>query len=227
MDLSSPRSTSVVSRCSLNERPMDRIPLRSSRTYYNTFYALRISASIRSQPVELVHGRNNPRLSCGAFKSTPFFQPVLDKLFQLLAPYGVAGFERCFSDSVPIIEIVLEDRDSSVVSLLQNMEDISFQAWLTFFRALSADLEDTDTNNPITPAAFHSGSNCQIDLLFLSPNHGRKEVEILPVSLANREHIEDLATASRVFDFSSAMLKFFNEPTAKKTKGTQYYSSKC
>ena len=206
---------------------MDRVPLRSSRTYYNTFYALRISASIRSQPVEVVHGKNNPRLSCGGFKSTPFFQPVLDKLFQLLVPYGVVGFERCFSDSVPIIEIVLEDRDSSVVSLLQNMEDISFQAWLTFFRALTVDLGEGDTKNPVTPAAYQSGSNCQIDLLFLSPNHDRKEVEILPVSLANRQHIEDIATASMVFDFSSAMLRFFNEPTAKKTKGTPSVSHTC
>lgn len=198
---------------------MDRIPLRSSRTYYNTFYALRISARIREQPVELIHGKKSPRLSCGTFKSSPLFRPVLDKLFQLLAPYGVAGFERCFSDPCPIIETSLEDKDTSVLNILQSLEAISFQVWLTFFRALSVDSVEADGGNPASPAAYRAGSSCQIDLLFLSPNHYRKEVEIIPVSLANREHIEDLATSSMVFDFSSAMLKFLSEPSAGKAKG--------
>ena len=203
-------------------RSADRVPLRSPRTYYNTFYALRLSVSVRSRPVEVIRGKNGPRLACGGvFQANPPLQPVLDRLFLLLRPHGVAGFERCFADPSPIIEIALEDRDSSVVSLLQNMEDISFRVWLILFQALSADQEGEkgDIKNPITPAGYLSGSGCQIDLLFLAPNPHRKEVNIFPVTLANRQHIEDLATSSMVFDFSSAMARFLRETTAKDTKG--------
>ena len=220
---------------------MDRslVPLKVYRTFYNSFYAIRLHVRVRDQVAELILGRSNPQLSCRAFPATtnPSFVPVLEELFCLFAQYGITNFGRCWSDPLPIVEVEFEDLDFSVKSLLESREEIEPQTWKLFHDAFksesifpgkpeSSKAQETRTSHCRSPQEMISGS-CRIELLFFTPNHYRREVDILPVTLANYHYMEKQMEASLVFDFPSALQQFQKRDMPSPVTGiTKYYKKK-
>ena len=208
---------------------MDRslVPLKIYRTFYNSFYAIRFHIRVRDQAAELIFGRSNPQLSCRAFpaNATPSFVPVLQELFCLFAQYGVTNFGRCWSDPLPIVEVEFEDLDFSVKSLLESLEEIEPQAWKLFCDAFRSESISPRSSSraeincsPCSSSQTNSG-NCRIEVLFLTPNHYRREVDVLPVTLANYRYMEKQMEASLVFDFPSAMQQFQKREIPPSVKG--------
>ena len=195
---------------------MDRsiVPLKIYRTFYNSFYALRLQVRLRGQPIELIFGRTNPQLSCKTFPATSF-APVLQELFQVFSQYGVTNFGRCWSDPLPIVEVEFEDLDFSVKSLLASLEEIEPLLWRVFHDAfknecLSAgkQMKSSTSGNGFRSGSPQHSVACSIEVLFFTPNHYRREVDILPVTLANYGHMEKQMESSLVFDFPSAIQQY-------------------
>ena len=182
------------------------------RTFYNSFYALRLQVRLRGQSIELIYGRTNPQLSCKTFPTTSF-APVLQELFQVFSQYGVTNFGRCWSDPLPIVEVEFDDLDFSVKSLLESFEEIEPLVWRVFHDAFKSECLSSGKQPKQYGNGHRSGSpqqsmSCSIELLFFTPNHYRREVDILPVTLANYGHMEKQMESSLVFDFPSAIQQY-------------------
>lgn len=211
---------------------MDRavLPLKVYRTFYNSFYAIRLQVRLRGQPVELIFGRTNPQISCKDFPATSFV-PVLQELFHLFSKHGVTNFGRCWSDPLPIVEVEFEDLDYSVRSLLESIDETEPKAWRIFYDAFKKECSSAGKLDKVKTrenglSRSRSGSplravECSIEILFFSPNHYRREVDIMRVTLANYTHVEKQMEKSLVFDFASAIQQYQKQgPLSSAVKGT-------
>ena len=200
------------------------LPIKVHQMFHNQFFALRFKIQIREQPVELNYASDNPELHCESLTTCINFQSLLIELHDLLKCFGVAGIVRCFSDPLPVIEVLL-DHPADVKNLLLNKDNISSHLWIMVCNAfikmskeqdvgLFKDEANKDTDVTRFQLTYRPGNSCTFDLFLVSPNSHRREVDFYLVTLANHKFMTKLMLSSLVFDFPSAMSSYLHQIAA-------------